>query len=42
MIASNTILFRFWLSISIEEQLGRFEERQGTGFKITVEDWRNR
>ena len=45
MIASDTILFKFWLSISKEEQLGRFEERQSTGFKrfkITDEDWRNR
>jgi polyphosphate:AMP phosphotransferase len=45
MIASNTILFKFWLSISNEEQLRRFEERQSTGFKrfkITDEDWRNR
>ena len=45
MIASSTILFKFWLSISKEEQLRRFEERQSTGFKrfkITDEDWRNR
>lgn len=45
MINSNTILFKFWLSISNEEQLRRFEERQSTGFKrfkITDEDWRNR
>jgi polyphosphate:AMP phosphotransferase len=45
MIESKTILFKFWLSISNDEQLHRFEERQKTGFKrfkITDEDWRNR
>jgi polyphosphate:AMP phosphotransferase len=45
LIESKTILFKFWLSISNEEQLKRFEERQRTGFKrfkITDEDWRNR
>ena len=45
LIASNTIVFKFWLSISKEEQLRRFEERKNTGFKrfkITDEDWRNR
>ena len=42
---SRTILLKFWLSISQEEQLRRFEERQVTPFKrfkITEEDWRNR
>lgn len=42
---SRTILLKFWLSISQEEQLRRFEERQATPFKrfkITDEDWRNR
>jgi AMP-polyphosphate phosphotransferase len=36
---------KFWLQISKEEQLQRFEERQKTPFKrfkITDEDWRNR
>jgi polyphosphate:AMP phosphotransferase len=36
---------KFWLQISPEEQLRRFEERQATPwkrFKITPEDWRNR
>jgi polyphosphate kinase 2 (PPK2 family) len=45
LIESDTVLFKFWLSISNEEQLRRFEERQSTGFKrfkITDEDWRNR
>nr|WP_320133589.1 polyphosphate:AMP phosphotransferase [uncultured Holophaga sp.] len=42
---SGTILLKFWLAISKEEQLRRFEERQNTQFKrfkITDEDWRNR
>ena len=42
---SRGILLKFWLSISQEEQLRRFEERQSTPFKrfkITDEDWRNR
>ena len=45
LIENRTIVFKFWLSISKEEQLKRFEERQSTGFKrfkITEEDWRNR
>lgn len=45
LIESKTILFKFWLSISKEEQLKRFEERQNTDFKrfkITADDWRNR
>ena len=42
---NGTILLKFWLAISKEEQLRRFEERQNTRFKrfkITEEDWRNR
>jgi polyphosphate:AMP phosphotransferase len=42
---SRFILGKFWLAISKEEQLRRFEERQATPFKrfkITEEDWRNR
>jgi len=45
MVKSGTILLKFWLAISKEEQLRRFEERQTTRFKrfkITEEDWRNR
>lgn len=41
----NFIIIKFWLQISKEEQLRRFEERQNTPFKrfkITDEDWRNR
>jgi polyphosphate:AMP phosphotransferase len=36
---------KFWLQVSKDEQLRRFEERQSTDwkrFKITEEDWRNR
>jgi polyphosphate:AMP phosphotransferase len=41
----GTILLKFWLAISPEEQLQRFENRQTTPFKqykLTEEDWRNR
>jgi polyphosphate:AMP phosphotransferase len=39
------VVAKFWLSISKDEQLRRFRERESTGFKrfkITDEDWRNR
>ena len=39
------VMLKFWLQISKEEQLRRFEERQNIAFKrfkITDEDWRNR
>ena len=41
----NIVVVKFWLTISKEEQLNRFEDRQKIGFKrfkITDEDWRNR
>ncbi len=41
----RTLVIKFWLAMSPEEQLRRFKEREKTGFKrfkITVEDWRNR
>jgi AMP-polyphosphate phosphotransferase len=41
----GTIFFKFWLHISRDEQLRRFEERQQVGYKawkLTSEDWRNR
>ncbi|MEW6727829.1 MAG: polyphosphate:AMP phosphotransferase [Pseudomonadota bacterium] len=41
----NGLVLKFWLHISPEEQLRRFEERQNTPwkqYKITPEDWRNR
>ncbi|MGI6217835.1 MAG: hypothetical protein ACOYIK_09520 [Coriobacteriales bacterium] len=41
----GAILLKFWVSVSSEEQLRRFEERETTPskqWKITDEDWRNR
>ena len=41
----KTIVIKFWLQISKDEQLRRFELRQQVSFKrfkITEEDWRNR
>ena len=41
----GTIVAKFWIHISREEQLKRFEERQASGYKswkLTDEDWRNR
>jgi len=41
----GTVVVKYWLHISPEEQLRRFRERQRVGFKkhkITDEDWRNR
>jgi polyphosphate kinase 2 (PPK2 family) len=43
--AFDTVVVKFWLHISREEQLKRFEERQRIGYKawkLTEEDWRNR
>ena len=39
------IIIKFWLQISHDEQLRRFEQRQAIGYKswkLTSEDWRNR
>jgi polyphosphate:AMP phosphotransferase len=44
-IGFGTILVKFWLAISPEEQLRRFEDRETTPYKqykLTPEDWRNR
>jgi len=41
----GTVLAKFWIHISREEQLRRFEERKAIGYKawkLTDEDWRNR
>ena len=41
----GTVVVKFWLHITKEEQLRRFEEREAVSFKrykITPEDWRNR
>jgi len=45
MARNRLLVVKFWLTITKDEQLRRFEERQQTGFKsfkITDEDWRNR
>jgi polyphosphate:AMP phosphotransferase len=45
MAESGTIVLKFWLSITAEEQLKRFRERESVAYKrhkITPEDWRNR
>jgi len=41
----GTVVLKFWIHTSPEEQLRRFEDRQKTAYKrhkITDEDWRNR
>jgi polyphosphate kinase 2 (PPK2 family) len=41
----GTIVAKFWIHISRDEQLRRFKERKATGYKewkLTDEDWRNR
>ena len=45
LVRHNIIVVKFWLSISKDEQLKRFKEREEVAFKhfkITPEDWRNR
>src|ERR671920_189274 len=45
LAAEGTILVKFWMHVSPEEQLRRFESRQGDPYrswKLTDEDWRNR
>ena len=45
MVEAGGIVTKFWLTISKDEQLKRFREREKTpfkSFKITPEDWRNR
>ncbi|WP_130803610.1 polyphosphate:AMP phosphotransferase [Acinetobacter ihumii] len=45
LIDSQTVVIKFWLSISKDEQKQRFEDREKTPhkrFKITDDDWRNR
>ncbi len=45
LLRSGSIVVKFWLHISLEEQLRRFQARAETPFKrfkITEEDWRNR
>ena len=45
LVDGGAIVAKFWLAISQDEQLRRFNERAATPhkqFKITDEDWRNR
>jgi polyphosphate:AMP phosphotransferase len=45
LAAHGVIVVKFWLSVSKEEQLRRFQEREATpwkNFKITQDDYRNR
>ncbi|HKM80971.1 MAG TPA: polyphosphate:AMP phosphotransferase [Candidatus Acidoferrum sp.] len=45
LVHFGTIVLKFWLHIHPDEQLRRFNERQGFAhkqWKITDEDWRNR
>lgn len=42
---SGVIVVKFWLAITPDEQLRRFQDRQATSYKqykLTPEDWRNR
>jgi len=45
LVENGAILLKFWLQVSDEEQLRRFQDREDTPYKrykITDEDWRNR
>jgi polyphosphate:AMP phosphotransferase len=45
LVRHDTVVVKFWLAITKEEQLRRFKEREKIAFKrfkITDEDWRNR
>jgi polyphosphate kinase 2 (PPK2 family) len=45
LVENGAILLKFWLQVSDEEQLRRFQDRKDTPYKrykITDEDWRNR
>src|SRR4051794_21225824 len=45
LVLEGTILVKFWMHISDEEQLRRFERRSADAlrrWKLTDEDWRNR
>ena len=42
---AKAIVVKFWVTVTPEEQLRRFKDREATpfkAFKITAEDWRNR
>ncbi len=45
LVESGIVLLKFWLHITLEEQLRRFQEREQIAYKawkLTAEDWRNR
>jgi len=45
LVAGGAIVAKFWLSVTLAEQLKRFRAREQTPYKqhkITAEDWRNR
>jgi polyphosphate:AMP phosphotransferase len=45
LVRNRTVLVKYWLQVSQDEQLRRFKDREQTAFKrfkITEEDWRNR
>ncbi|MBC7951251.1 MAG: polyphosphate:AMP phosphotransferase [Rhodospirillaceae bacterium] len=45
MVQAGTVVCKFWLHITAEEQLARFEQRgeiEYKKWKLTEEDWRNR
>jgi polyphosphate kinase 2 (PPK2 family) len=45
LAGAGTIIRKFWIALSADEQLKRFKDRQVTPYKqykITEEDWRNR
>ena len=45
LVQSGIVLVKFWLHITQDEQLRRFQEREQTPYKawkLTEEDWRNR
>jgi len=45
LAAEGTVLVKFWMHVSPEEQLRRFESRQADPYKawkLTPDDWRNR
>ena len=45
LVASGTLVIKYWLAIDKNEQLKRFEAREETAykqFKLTDDDWRNR
>jgi polyphosphate kinase 2 (PPK2 family) len=45
LVSNGTLLVKFWLQVSKDEQLRRFKSRESDPFKeykITEQDWRNR